>query len=290
MTRAPRPEIAPPRLDSAVASALERECRRVYSRYVTEVVEAFNLCPWAKRARLDGRVRPEVMLDQEPTPAQILERIEQAFVAPDGAARPSGADPDSATRPNGADPGSAIRPNGADPGSATRPNSADPGSAIRIDIVLILLPRLVWDRRSFHHFVERVRTGHAEIHRHREHGGPPTWAMADFHPDAKPDTQNANRLVAFLRRSPDPTIQVVRRQALDEVRGEEQQGTVFASPDLLNLADLAKLPPSPEPLHERVAAANLSTVERVGIEHVAAVLDAIRADRDHAYTRVLGSA
>ncbi|GAB4526614.1 MAG: hypothetical protein Tsb0020_44330 [Haliangiales bacterium] len=247
MTRAPgTSKGAPARLDGAVASALERECRRVYSRYVIEVVEAFNLCPWAKRARLDGRVRPEVMLDQEPTPGQILARIEQAFVAPEG--------------------------------------------AVRVDIVLILLPRLLWDRRSFHHFVERVRTGHAEIHRHRERGGPPTWAMADFHPDAEPDTQNANRLVAFLRRSPDPTIQVVRRQALDEVRGEEQQGTVFASPDMLNLADLGKLPPSPEPLHERVAAANLSTVERVGVERVAAVLDAIRADRDRAYTCVLGSA
>src|SRR5262249_32562635 len=45
-----------------VPAALSEEAVRVYRRYQIEIVEALNLCPWAERARLEGRVR-EVVSD-----------------------------------------------------------------------------------------------------------------------------------------------------------------------------------------------------------------------------------
>ena len=52
-------------------TTLRREAIRLYRRYQAEIVEALNLCPWAERARLEGRVRETVLfcttLDEEPT-------------------------------------------------------------------------------------------------------------------------------------------------------------------------------------------------------------------------------
>ena len=39
---------------------LEREARRVFHRYQTEVVEVLGFCPWAKQAREDARARAGV--------------------------------------------------------------------------------------------------------------------------------------------------------------------------------------------------------------------------------------
>lgn len=40
---------------------LEQEALRVYRRYESEVVNALGLCPWAERARREGRVRDHVV-------------------------------------------------------------------------------------------------------------------------------------------------------------------------------------------------------------------------------------
>src|ERR1700754_5064902 len=58
---------------------LEREVRRVHERYQVEVVEALALCPWAKQARSDGRVRLGVSFMAEPDPALADAAIEQVM-------------------------------------------------------------------------------------------------------------------------------------------------------------------------------------------------------------------
>lgn len=150
------------------------------------------------------------------------------------------------------------------------------------DIGLIVFPELVLDRVAFQHFGARVR----EQNEQRNGRGRARFAIADFHPDAAPDLASAERLVAFIRRSPDPTLQLLRRSTLDAVRRGEQPGTRFVDPAQLAEADLGRLR---EPIHERLARANLLTVQRLGVERVAAVLDDIQRDRDRSYAR-LGAA
>jgi hypothetical protein len=151
------------------------------------------------------------------------------------------------------------------------------------DIGLIVFPELTADRVAFQHFGARVR----EQNEQRTGRGRAPFAIADFHPDAEPDLASGERLVAFIRRSPDPTLQLLRRSTLDAVRRGEQPGTRFVDPARLAAVDLAR--DRPEPIHQRIARANLQTVQRLGIDRIAALLDDILRDRDRSYAR-LGAA
>lgn len=211
---------------------LRREAVRVYQRYAVEVVEAFQLCPWARRARLDGRVRIDVLVQPAPAVELVLGRLDEIF--------------------------------------------ADP----RIEVGLLLLPRVRWQRQRFRRYVEEVRAGHAARHAASRVPGPPPLAMAAFHPVAPIDAASAARLVTFLRRTPDPTIQIVRQSSLAAVRGPVTSGAVYAPRAVLDLAALAAEPLS---MADRVAESNLATVLGAGPERIEAILDDIRADRDRAY-------
>jgi hypothetical protein len=112
----------------------------------------------------------------------------------------------------------------------------------------------------------------------------PAFACAAFHPDAIAITSHAERLVPFLRRSPDPTIQLVRVSSLERVRKGFSEGTHFFDPTQINLK---QPPPKRElPLRERIAKANLQTVERVGVSHAEEILQHIYQDRDASYARL----
>jgi len=153
-------------------------------------------------------------------------------------------------------------------------------SELATDIALFIYPDLELDRLGFESFVRTLRERDAARH---EVGTIP-FAMAAFHPDARPDLNEPERLIPFLRRTPDPTIQVVRCSALDRVRGNSQEGTSF-----FDLADLGTLPlPQKEPisLRQRIAQANLETAREVGIETLEALFQDIRRDRDESYARI----
>ena len=93
---------------------------------------------------------------------------------------------------------------------------------------------------------------------------------------------NPDRLVPFLRRSPDPTIQLVRETTLSRVRGD-LHGTSFYGPDVL----LPGAGPSSEPdIRERIAQANHDTVSRVGVEAFEAIFQDILRDRDETRLRL----
>lgn len=221
---------------------LRAEALRVYERYVVEVVEALSLCPWARRARLDGKVRALVIVEKVLQPEDILPYIDTI--------------------------------------------SADS----KLDIGLLLLPRLELEARPFHRFVAKV----GELHGQRHQPGRAVFHMADFHPRAEPDMVSPARLVSFIRRTPDPTIQVVRRTALAAVRGTTDEGTVGNSEAILaflvgamGLAEDPIREVDPRPLHERVAAVNHTTIARFGVDRLRAILDDIRRDRDESYELIL---
>src|SRR5580658_6088423 len=57
-----------------------REAKRLSSRYRREIVEGCGLCPWAERARTDGRIAERVLLDTEARVDATVRAIEE-FVA-----------------------------------------------------------------------------------------------------------------------------------------------------------------------------------------------------------------
>jgi hypothetical protein len=169
-------------------------------------------------------------------------------------------------------------------------NQADPQQSLRLldslagqaetDIALFIYPDLELDRLGFESFVRTLRERDAARH---EVGTIP-FAMAAFHPEARPDLKEPERLIPFLRRTPDPTIQVVRCAALDRVRGNSQEGTSFF--DLHSLGTLPLPQKEPVSLRQRIAQANLDTALEVGVDTLEALFQDIRRDRDESYARI----
>lgn len=209
----------------------EREARRVHERYMVEVVEAFGLCPWARDARVKGRVNLHVTFLATPDPIALAARVAVCMASEE------------------------------------------------TEIGMLLCPLLALSPRAWRHLSAEIRA--IEQQRNLKH----RIAIADFHPIAAADLTTAERLVPFLRRSPDPMLQIVRIDVLDRVRRAQEQGTSYVDPALLSSLQLDKLATPAPSVTERVAQNNLHTIERAGDE-VAAILEDIHADRNRAYAAV----
>src|SRR5262249_34670628 len=131
-------------------------------------------------------------------------------------------------------------------------------------------------RLEFDAFVARVQVDASELHPI----GEAPFALAAFHPDAAADLQTAERLVPFLRRTPDPCVQAVRMSVLQRVRSGTPQGTQF-----VDVASILEFLERKEeiPLRERIARANLATVREASVDEVERRLADIRSDRERTY-------
>ena len=97
-----------------------------------------------------------------------------------------------------------------------------------------------------------------------------------FHPDLPRDLADGHRAVQFIRRSPDPTIQMVRASVLRMVRGPNDGGTrVIPQAHDLTLEQLLTIA-SPLSLADRIADANLKTLQREGPDRIEALLTSFR--------------
>ncbi len=149
----------------------------------------------------------------------------------------------------------------------------------QIEIGLVIFARLDCARVDFEHLVARIR----EVDGERYPRGEAPFAMAAFHPDAPPHTDSPDRLIPFLRRSPYPTIQLVRFSVLERVRGRTPHGTAFVD---LQTFDPAMFTADPAvPVRDRIAQTNLETVKRVGTEELERVIRDIQRDRDETAAR-----
>jgi hypothetical protein len=151
---------------------------------------------------------------------------------------------------------------------------------LEIEVALFIYPCLTLGRLEFEHFARELRV----LDHDRHEVGRVPFALAVFHPDATPHLDDAERLIPFLRRSPYPTLQVVRTSALDRVRGSEPEGTAFLDLELLGLPSMSA--PTPLSLRERIARHNLATVEREGVSTLEGVIRAILRDRDETAARL----
>lgn len=151
-----------------------------------------------------------------------------------------------------------------------------------VDIALFIYPLLDLDRLPFEGFVRSLR---ATAERRRP--ALDAFAMAAFHPRAELDATDPDRLVPYVRRTPDPTLQLVRKSALSAIKGLSA-GTAFVDISTLSLASLSALTaPAPKPVRERIAEQNLSTVLQVGAPAIDAILEDIAREREAAHEALL---
>jgi hypothetical protein len=151
-----------------------------------------------------------------------------------------------------------------------------------MEVGFLLFPRLALARAEFDRFTSKIRSEEATRH---ELGTAP-FAMVAFHPEARPSLEDPERLIPFLRRTPDPCIQVIRIAVLERVRGSVPEGTQFMDVALL---DAAVTGPPEVSVRDRVGRANLETARRVGVDELRRCMDEIRRDRDETYEK-LGAA
>jgi hypothetical protein len=148
-----------------------------------------------------------------------------------------------------------------------------------IEIGLLVMPELSLGRLELQHFAAKVRE------RYRPASPARAFAIADFHPDAAPRLSSPAQLVPFIRKSPDPSLQLVRHSAIEAVRLGGAPGTRFVDAAALAEGGLALGVDAPS-LSERVARANLRTVQELGVEQVEALFRELEADRDQSYARL----
>lgn len=211
---------------------LEAEALRVYRRYQREVVEALNLCPWAERARLEGRVTERVLLQRSAESQLSLRAIRELEAMPE------------------------------------------------IEIALLIFPQLPLDLRAFERFVAELR----EADEAQWPLGAVPFAAAAFHPRALRTSDAPERLIPYIRRSPDPTIQLVRRAVLDRMRQGPAEGTHFIDLNNFSLEDLPR--PDQKPLRARIASSNAETLSAYGFARFDALIADILLDRDASYARL----
>src|SRR5258708_1178988 len=120
-----------------------------------------------------------------------------------------------------------------------------------VEVALLIFPNApasgLESARAFEEFAAGLRDGILGAH-----GGNPPFYCVAFHPDLPRDLLDAHRAVQFIRRSPDPTVQLVRASVLKAVRGSDDGGTRLVDPCKLTLEELMSFS-SPLSLAHRIA-------------------------------------
>lgn len=221
--------------DPRIAAALERN-----DRYVREFIEALTLCPYAKRTRETGMLRRVVLLEAGGAPQ--TPGFEAAVAALDAEIEGFEALP-----PGSVEVGLVIFP------------ALDPAIAHGIE-----------GARAFEQLVAAARV---KMQARRPGGGTPFYCVP-FHPDFAEDLRDEHRAVRFIRRSPDPTVQLVRASVLRAVRGGGAPEYVDTSG--LSPSELMALT-APLSVSDRIGRANLRTLGAEGPERLRELLADIRS-------------
>jgi hypothetical protein len=141
-------------------------------------------------------------------------------------------------------------------------------SDLRAEVAFVIVPRFEGDAVAFAAFAEAVGELCSDV-----------FFAASFHPDVGA-TSSAIR---FLRQTPDPTVQLVRRTRLEQIRAQDPPHYT----DIFEL-DLRQLDGerSPRTVSASVLAHNERLLGREGRAALQAIIDDIRRDRDETYGRI----
>lgn len=93
------------------------------------------------------------------------------------------------------------------------------GSIEDFEVALLILPGLRMSAWDFDRFVRDVQRSYQKARTQDI----PTLFVVAFHPDFDQRLENPDVAVRFMRRSPDPTIQLVRPEAINRLCGERDR-------------------------------------------------------------------
>jgi hypothetical protein len=128
-----------------------------------------------------------------------------------------------------------------------------------VEIGFVIAPRHAGGRGAFDSFAEAVRRADRA---RRPAGAAPPFVIAVFHPQGLEQFSGPHQLVSFLRRSPDPLLQLVRADRLDKAKS------------------------GPGDVSQQIAERNHAAMTIEEAARFNAIVRSIHADRDQAYRRV----
>jgi hypothetical protein len=138
-----------------------------------------------------------------------------------------------------------------------------------VDVAFVIAPRFSAGADAFAGWATSV--GHQQKN---------VFLTAPFYPGA-PDSAGS---IHFLRQTPDPTVQLVRRTRLEEIRAQDPPHYT----DIFNL-DLRELQAdkAPRTIAALVLAHNDRMIEREGRAELQRIVNDIRDDRERTYAKLL---
>lgn len=167
--------------------------------------------------------------------------------------------------------------------SASRVRALLDRVADSIDLVLIVLPRWHRSRVEMDGLLREFRNLPSPMSHTQSESD---FAVAAFHPVAPFDTGSPERLIPYLRRSPDPLVQAVRNRALTGIEAQRQTGTAFVSlADITGSVRPGQARP-PKSIRTKIAEANMKTVLENDAESFERAITAICRDREQTYRRL----
>ncbi|NOQ84710.1 MAG: hypothetical protein GQ551_11940 [Myxococcales bacterium] len=138
-----------------------------------------------------------------------------------------------------------------------------------VDVAFVIAPRFTGDADTFADWATSIAQAQRDA-----------FLTAPFYPRV-PGSAGP---IQFLRQTPDPTVQLVRRTRLEEIRAQDPPHYT----DIFDL-DLRKLEAdnAPREVAASVVAHNERMIEREGRAEIQRILDDIREDRERTYARLL---
>ena len=143
-----------------------------------------------------------------------------------------------------------------------------------IEVALLIFPQSPVGSPEAARAFEAFAAGLREQISQRSSDRSQTFYCVAFHPDFPRDLADAHRAVPFIRRSPDPTVQLVRASVLRAVRGDNN-GERYVDPSKLTLEQMMALT-VPVSTSDRIAESNLETLTREGPDKVESLLASLR--------------
>lgn len=229
---APLPFALSERLSLAERQRIETLALDANDRYVIELLERENLCPYAKAGRERGATARWVHFAEADDPEPIARIFAEAA--------PS-----------------------------------------ELEVVQVIFPLLEVEAQVFARFVNDFTEA---LNRRR---GRPVFASAALHPGLGYRRDTPAGLISLFRHAPDPTLQWVRLETLDNIYRGRKGGTSFV--DLANLRGVLEATPKRD-LYDEIARANQATAERLGIDALAERLARLSEETQAGYRAVLEGA
>jgi len=138
-----------------------------------------------------------------------------------------------------------------------------------IDVAFVIAPRFTGGPDAFADWARSIG---------KQYDG--LFLVAPFYPCAAESAGS----IQFLRQTPDPTVQLVRRSRLEEIRAQDPPH--YADIFELDMQDLKTKKP-PQSVAASVVSHNERMLEREGRAEIQAILDDIRRDRERSYARLM---